>query len=203
MTLGFLSGSKNFCKLLWVSCEVFVLHGYAWMHWVSPAPLHIGDCFEIRKCHRELCDLLSSSQQNFLHEAWLHHCVFCTGPLWSLFFRILNFGTWVKILCFPIPLFLEVPNLIHEKCLRVCPVMLTLLRPQDFLWSPPTILAIRATSFPVSDRCPHVFKCGFCGISQLISQYWTAGTSTSHCCWTWRRVRCWRCTCSRNGRTGW
>ena len=23
MTLGFLSGSKNFCKLLWVSCEVF------------------------------------------------------------------------------------------------------------------------------------------------------------------------------------
>ena len=35
MTLGFLSGSKNFCKLLWVSCEVFVLHGYAWIHWVA------------------------------------------------------------------------------------------------------------------------------------------------------------------------
>ena len=26
MTLGFLSGSRNFCKLLWVSCEVSVLH---------------------------------------------------------------------------------------------------------------------------------------------------------------------------------
>ena len=35
MTLGFLSGSKNFCKLLWVSCEVFVLHGYDWIHWVA------------------------------------------------------------------------------------------------------------------------------------------------------------------------
>ena len=35
MTFGFLSGSRNFCKLLWVSCEVFVLHGYAWIHWVA------------------------------------------------------------------------------------------------------------------------------------------------------------------------
>ena len=31
MTFGFLSDSKNFCKLLWVSCEVFVLHGFAWI----------------------------------------------------------------------------------------------------------------------------------------------------------------------------
>ena len=29
--LGFLFGTKNFFKLLWVSCEVFVLHGYAWI----------------------------------------------------------------------------------------------------------------------------------------------------------------------------
>ena len=35
MTLGFLSGSRNFCKLLWVSCEVLFLHGYAWIHWVA------------------------------------------------------------------------------------------------------------------------------------------------------------------------
>ena len=35
MTLGFLSGSRNFCKLLWVSCEVLFLHGYAWVHWVA------------------------------------------------------------------------------------------------------------------------------------------------------------------------
>ena len=35
MTLGFLFGSKNFCKLLCVSWEVFVLHGYDWIHWVA------------------------------------------------------------------------------------------------------------------------------------------------------------------------
>ena len=35
MTLGFPSGSKTFCELLWVSCEDFVLHGYAWIHWVA------------------------------------------------------------------------------------------------------------------------------------------------------------------------
>ena len=35
MTLSFLSGSKNFCKLLCVSCEVFDLHGYDWIHWVA------------------------------------------------------------------------------------------------------------------------------------------------------------------------
>ena len=29
MTFGFPSGSKNFCELLWVSCEVLFLHGYA------------------------------------------------------------------------------------------------------------------------------------------------------------------------------
>ena len=35
MTLGFLSGSKNFCKLLSVYWEVFVLHGSDWIHWVA------------------------------------------------------------------------------------------------------------------------------------------------------------------------
>ena len=35
MTFGFLSGSRNFCKLLWVYCEVLFLHGYAWIFWVA------------------------------------------------------------------------------------------------------------------------------------------------------------------------
>ena len=35
MTLGFLSGSRNFCKLLWVSVEVLILRGYASIHWVA------------------------------------------------------------------------------------------------------------------------------------------------------------------------
>ena len=35
MTVGFLFGSKNFCKLLCVYWEVFDLHGYDWIHWVA------------------------------------------------------------------------------------------------------------------------------------------------------------------------
>ena len=35
MTLGFLSSFRNFCKLLWGSCEVLFSHGYAWIHRVA------------------------------------------------------------------------------------------------------------------------------------------------------------------------
>ena len=35
VTLGFLSGPKNFCKIIGVSWEVFVLHGHNWIHWVD------------------------------------------------------------------------------------------------------------------------------------------------------------------------
>ena len=55
MTLGFLSGSRNFCKLLCVSCEVFVYTDTTGsIGWPSPAPrLHIDDCFEIHNLHWE------------------------------------------------------------------------------------------------------------------------------------------------------
>ena len=72
ITLGFPSGSKNFCKQLWVSCEVFC---FARRH----ARLHVGDCFEIHNFHWEPCDLLLSSHQNLQLEVRLRHCVFCTG----------------------------------------------------------------------------------------------------------------------------
>ena len=69
MTFGFLSGSRNFCKLLWVSCEVLFLHGYAWIQLsrLDPAPrLRIDDCFEIRNCRLGLCGLLLSSHQKIV-----------------------------------------------------------------------------------------------------------------------------------------
>ena len=50
--------------------------------WPRPAPRsHIDDCFEIHNFHCELCDLLLSSHQKFLHEVRLRQCAFCTGPL--------------------------------------------------------------------------------------------------------------------------
>ena len=60
MTLGFPPGSKNFCKLLCVSWEVFVLHGYDWIHWVAKSCTTTAYryCIEIHNLHWELCDLL-------------------------------------------------------------------------------------------------------------------------------------------------
>ena len=84
MTLGFLSGSKNFCKLLCVFFEKFLFctDTTGSIGWPSPAPrLHIDDCSEIQNFHWELCHLLLSSHQNFLHEVRLRQWFFCTGPL--------------------------------------------------------------------------------------------------------------------------
>ena len=54
MTLGFLFGSKNFCELLWVSCEVFVLHGYAWIHWVAKSCTTTANRWLFRDSHPSL-----------------------------------------------------------------------------------------------------------------------------------------------------
>ena len=52
----------------------------------------------------------------------------------------------------------DVPNLNHEKHLRVCPLMLT-LHLQEFLWTPPFTLAHLEASFPVAVRCPDFSLC--------------------------------------------
>ena len=82
VTFGFLSGSRNFCKLLVLPAKfLFCTDMTGSFAWPIPAPrLHIGDCFKIHNFHCEFCDLLLSSHQHFLHEVWLRQCVFCTGP---------------------------------------------------------------------------------------------------------------------------
>ena len=90
MASGFLSGSKNFCKLFWVSCEVFV---FARIRLDPSAPrLRIDDCFETRNSRLGPCGLLLSSHRSLQLEVRLRHCVYCTGPLyfWS-FYRSRNF----------------------------------------------------------------------------------------------------------------
>ena len=83
MTFGFLFGSKNFCKLLSVSCEVFVLHGYDWIRWVAKSCTTTAYRWLFRDSqpsHWELCDLLLSSHQKFVHEVRLCQYVLCMGP---------------------------------------------------------------------------------------------------------------------------
>ena len=72
MTLGFLSGSSNFCKLLWDPREVLVLHGCAWIRW------------EAKSCTTKTSVVP------------LHYCVFCTGPLTFDLWQISQFRSWGK-----------------------------------------------------------------------------------------------------------
>ena len=84
MALGFLSSSRNFCKLLWVSCEVLVLHGYAWIHWVAGSCTTTAYRWLFRDSQPSLRTLWSAviKSPKFLHEVRLRQCVFCTEPLW-------------------------------------------------------------------------------------------------------------------------
>ena len=60
MTLGFLFGSKNFCKLFCVSWEVFVLHGYDWIHWVAKSCTTTAYRWLFRDSHPSLRTLWSA-----------------------------------------------------------------------------------------------------------------------------------------------
>ena len=96
MTFGFLVGSRNFAKLFWVSCEVFVSHEYDCIHCVAKScttTRHIDDCFATHFLHWEFCDPLWSSHQNYPLWARLNQWVFCKKPsLFSSWRRYHNLG---------------------------------------------------------------------------------------------------------------
>ena len=107
MTLGFLSGSKNFCKLLSVSWEVFT-ETTGSIGWPSPAPrLHIGDCLDIRSCHWRPCDLLVVIKSpNFSARGTAPPLRLLLGALvilvlWQIS-QFRSLGKWVWTLCLPI-----------------------------------------------------------------------------------------------------
>ena len=89
MTLGFHIWLQELLQapLCFLRSFGFCTHTTGSIGLPSPAPrLHIDDCFEIHIYHWELCDLLLSSHQKFLHEVRLRQRVFCTEPslFWSL-----------------------------------------------------------------------------------------------------------------------
>ena len=84
MTLGFLSGSKIFCKLLCVSWEIVVLHGYDWIHCGAKSCTTTAYRWLFRESRPSVRTLWSAviKSPNFLHEVRLYQHVFCTEPLW-------------------------------------------------------------------------------------------------------------------------
>ena len=108
MTFGFLSGSRNFCKLLWVSCEVFVLHGYAWIHWVAESCTTTAYRWLFRDSQLSLRTLWSAvikspkfSTRSTTLPIRLLHGALVILVLWQIS-QIRSFGKWVLTLCLPI-----------------------------------------------------------------------------------------------------
>ena len=107
MTFGFLSGSRNFCKLLWVSCEVLFLHGYAWIHMVARSCTTTAYRWLFRDSQLSLRTLWSAviKSQKFTARGTasplrlLHGALVILVRLQISQFRSL--GKWVWTLCLP------------------------------------------------------------------------------------------------------
>ena len=107
MTLGFLFGSQNFCKLLCVSCEVFVLHGYDWIHWVAKFCTTTAYRWLFRDSHPSLRTLWSAvikspkiSARGTTLPIRLLHGALVILVLWQIS-QFRSFGKWVWTLCLP------------------------------------------------------------------------------------------------------
>ena len=107
MTLGFPSGSKNFCKLLSVSWEVFVLHGYVRIQWVAKSCTTTAYRWLIRDSQPSLKTLWSAVIKSPKFSArgtappvpLLHGALVILVRLQISQFRSL--GKWVWTLCLP------------------------------------------------------------------------------------------------------
>ena len=107
MTFGFLSGSRNFCKLLWVSCEVFVVHGYDWIHWVAKSCTTTAYRWLFRDSQFSLRTFWSAvikSPNFFARGTALPIRLLHLAPVILVRLQISQFrslGKWEKTLCLP------------------------------------------------------------------------------------------------------
>ena len=139
---GFLSGSKNFCQLLCVSCEVFVLHEYDWIHWVAKSCTTIAYRWLFRDSQFSLRTLWSAVIQSpkFSAQGAAPPLRLLYGALqfWSSD-RSRNFGLLrneYKHCAYPNPHFSWVwaLKILHAKNWRVSLCVQELYHPPKFLW---------------------------------------------------------------------
>ena len=101
MTLGFLSHSRNFCKLLWV----LVLHGYAWIHLMAKSCTTTAYRWLFRDSQLSLRTLWSAVIKSPKFSAWgtaprlrLLHGALVILVLWQIS-QFRSLGKWVSRLC--------------------------------------------------------------------------------------------------------
>ena len=107
MTLGFQFGSKNFCKLLCVSWEVVILHGYDWIHWVAKSCTKTAHRWLFRESQPSLRTLWSAvikspkfSARGTAPRMRLLHGALAILVLWQIS-QFRSLGKWVLTLCLP------------------------------------------------------------------------------------------------------
>ena len=164
MTLGFLLGSKNFCKLLCVPWEVFVLHGYDWIHWVDKSCTTIAYQWLFRDSHPLLTTLFSAVTKSPKFAARcttppmrLLHGALAILVLWQIS-QFRSFGKWVLTLCLPKSALLAGVGSKDDPweelaCESLCS---ELYHPRGLLWTLAAIPVCRNdTSLSVLDRDSH------------------------------------------------
>ena len=166
MTSGFLSGSNNFCKLLCVSWEVFVLHGYDWIHWVAKSCTTIENRWLFRDSQLSLKTLWSAvikspkfSARGTAPPLRLLHGPCDFGPLTDLAISVLR-EVSKKHSVYPNPHFSWVwaLKMVHEKNWRVSLCVQELCHLQDSIWILAAIPVSRNdTGLPVLARDPHFY----------------------------------------------
>ena len=107
MTLGFPFGSKNICKPLCVSWEVFVLHGYDWIHWVAKSCTTTAYRWLFRDSQPSLRTLWSAvikspkfSARGTASPLRLLHGALVILVLWQIS-QFRSLGKWILTLCLP------------------------------------------------------------------------------------------------------
>ena len=168
MTLGFLFGSKNFCKLLCVSWEVFcfarirldplsgqVLHHDCISMIVSRFTLFTKNfmvcCYQVTELFRSRHDCTSEFSAR-------SSCYFGSQADVAIsVLREVNLYIFIYILCLPDTTFPRGSEADSQKKSQVRPCILERFHPQDSSYIFLTILADHATVFPVLFHCLHFY----------------------------------------------
>ena len=154
MTFGFLSGSRNFCKLLWVSCEVLFLHGYGWILWMEKSCNTTAYRWLFRNSQLSLKTLWSAVIKSPKFAAWgtvpplrlLHGALVILVRLQISQFRSL--GKWVWTLCLP-------------KSSRLFVIGSKETSWEELAWEPPCYGISSSTKFSLNSCSHSPFHRGF------------------------------------------
>ena len=158
MTFGFLVGSRNFCKLFWVSWEVFVLHGDDCNHCVAKSCTTTAYRWLLRDSLSSLRTLWSAVIKSPKFSALGTTALVRLLQEAIVIFVLKQISKFGCAYPSPILLLLATPKAIHEKNWESIEVVDNFYLP-DFPWTPVANLAHLAIVHFVILRRLHFYLC--------------------------------------------